>query len=961
MKLRFLSGLLMVALWVMPSGTAMAQGAANGCGTATVLTANSQPNIFSEQQEEWLGDAMADSIEGDFKLARDSSQNAHLQAIVDRLAAQLPDSKIKFRVLLIESPEVNGFSIAGGHIYITRRLAASAASDDELAAVLGHEIGHIASHQFAFEITKDLKRLLNVTSVGDRADVYDKYQKLMTAWLRDKHPSVGDSDDKQDEADRLGMYVISAAGYRPHAMSEFWDRVFFVKGKTGGKVSDFFGLTKPTEKRLRGMLQMAAALPAGCGGTYKSDQKAFELWRAAVTANQAGVKDVAVEGATQRKLEPPLRMDLWYLRFSRDGKMVLAQDGSSVFVLGTEPFAPLVRFDAENALEAQFSPDMKRVVFSTPSLHTEEWSIADEKIVAAHEPNLQHECLETKLSPDGRTLVCVSLPENSSELMLELVDVETGKVVYTKKPFFAPSASFFYELAILHGVQAATSIVPVSTTPDGNTMLIGPANERLAIDLRTRTPISIGGELKAAGIGAYAFVADNRLAQVDLFNPKNSGLVSFPDGRMTKKIPFTFTDMRALSNDDGTNVLLATPLTGFKWGVADLDSGKFMLGVRSDAVDERNGVMVLEGTNGNVAMGKLVDGKMASPQQLTLPQSPLGSLATSSISQDGQYVAMSSKTRGAIWDTETGKQVMLLRGFKQSSWGEDGKMYAQFTKVKTAEELAADIEKAKSKDKPKPQSKDERVVNEQEFVGQVSPAQHATNNVGYKLDNKKNLQFGRLMEWESSNNKKTWKLTMHRVTDDSVMWTKDFIDGVYRYTESYGEKDLIFNFPTSMDSVKAKLKQNAALAEQASSIKHKDLGRLIEVVNEATGKTEAELVLELPLNFSGTGGLNRAGDLLYVTGEDNRTMVYSFQTGKEVRQFFGSVVAVDPLTGRVCTVNRRDEAVVYDAAGKELAHYHLGDTLKFAHFKNDGKQMVFVTADQTLWTTTIDAVQTAAK
>jgi hypothetical protein len=53
--------------------------------------------------------------------------------------------------------------------------------------------------------------------------------------------------------------------------------------------------------------------------------------------------------------------------------------------------------------------------------------------------------------------------------------------------------------------------------------------------------------------------------------------------------------------------------------------------------------------------------------------------------------------------------------------------------------------------------------------------------------------------------------------------------------------------------------------------------------------------------------------------------------------------------------------VVYDSTGKELAHYHLGDTLKFAHFKNDGKQMVFITADQTLWMATIDAVQTAAR
>ena len=61
-----------------------------------------------------------------------------------------------------------------------------------------------------------------------------------------------------------------------------------------------------------------------------------------------------------------------------------------------------------------------------------------------------------------------------------------------------------------------------------------------------------------------------------------------------------------------------------------------------------------------------------------------------------------------------------------------------------------------------------------------------------------------------------------------------------------------------------------------------------------SGKTIAQMVLELPLNFDGTDGLNRAGDLLYMTSSDNRTVVYSLTTGKQLRQIFGHVAAVDP-------------------------------------------------------------------
>jgi hypothetical protein len=50
----------------------------------------------------------------------------------------------------------------------------------------------------------------------------------------------------------------------------------------------------------------------------------------------------------------------------------------------------------------------------------------------------------------------------------------------------------------------------------------------------------------------------------------------------------------------------------------------------------------------------------------------------------------------------------------------------------------------------------------------------------------------------------------------------------------------------------------------------------------------------------------------------------------------------------VCTVNRRDEAVVYDAAGRGLAHFHSGSPVRFANFQAKGAQLMLLTADQTV-------------
>jgi hypothetical protein len=59
-------------------------------------------------------------------------------------------------------------------------------------------------------------------------------------------------------------------------------------------------------------------------------------------------------------------MDLERLRFSRDGKSILAQDESSVFVMSRDPLKILFRFDATDSMPAEFSPDSQHIVFHTP-------------------------------------------------------------------------------------------------------------------------------------------------------------------------------------------------------------------------------------------------------------------------------------------------------------------------------------------------------------------------------------------------------------------------------------------------------------------------------------------------------------------------------------------------------------------------------------------------------------------
>jgi predicted Zn-dependent protease len=111
-------------------------------------------DMFSDQQEVDLGDVLAESIAQHIKIIDNDRLTAYLRTLGDRLVTHLPPTNLKFRFYLVELPNVNAFSIAGGRVYMSRKMVALTQNEDELAGVLAHELGHIVTHQTSIEITR---------------------------------------------------------------------------------------------------------------------------------------------------------------------------------------------------------------------------------------------------------------------------------------------------------------------------------------------------------------------------------------------------------------------------------------------------------------------------------------------------------------------------------------------------------------------------------------------------------------------------------------------------------------------------------------------------------------------------------------------------------------------------------------------------------------------------------------
>ncbi|MBT8143253.1 MAG: M48 family metalloprotease, partial [Gammaproteobacteria bacterium] len=118
------------------------------CGTNPV-TGEKDLILMSEEREIAIGRQYHQQIMQEYKIYEDRDLQSYVQAIGERLAANSHRPQLTYHFTLLDSEEINAFALPGGYIYITRGLMAYLNNEAELAAVLGHEIGHVTARHAA--------------------------------------------------------------------------------------------------------------------------------------------------------------------------------------------------------------------------------------------------------------------------------------------------------------------------------------------------------------------------------------------------------------------------------------------------------------------------------------------------------------------------------------------------------------------------------------------------------------------------------------------------------------------------------------------------------------------------------------------------------------------------------------------------------------------------------------------
>ncbi len=173
--------------------------------------------LLSESDEIALGRKTNEEVLQQYKVYDDPALQAYVQNIGNKVALNSHRNNLNYRFTVLDSKEVNAFALPGGYIYITRGLMSYLKSEAELAAVLGHEVGHItARHSVrqysANQLTNIGVALGSIFIPGMNQASSQLAQLFGAALLR------GYGREHELEADRLGAEYLARTGYNPNAM-----------------------------------------------------------------------------------------------------------------------------------------------------------------------------------------------------------------------------------------------------------------------------------------------------------------------------------------------------------------------------------------------------------------------------------------------------------------------------------------------------------------------------------------------------------------------------------------------------------------------------------------------------------------------------------------------------------------------------------------------------------------------
>jgi predicted Zn-dependent protease len=219
------------------------------------VTGKRELSLVSESQEIAMGRETDAAVAAQFGIYDDHALTAYVGKLGSALAANTQRPDLPYRFSVLDSPVVNAFAVPGGSVYVTRGILAMMSSEAELAAVLGHELGHVNARHSVRQMSKQMLAQVGLVAGSVISQKFAKYAGLAATGLQVMFLKYSRDDERQ--ADALGVDYSRATGYDPADMAVTFQALEKMGDLSGGSSLPGFLSTHPlSSERIKNVQAM---------------------------------------------------------------------------------------------------------------------------------------------------------------------------------------------------------------------------------------------------------------------------------------------------------------------------------------------------------------------------------------------------------------------------------------------------------------------------------------------------------------------------------------------------------------------------------------------------------------------------------------------------------------------------------------------------------------------------------
>lgn len=205
-------------------------------------------DFYSIEKEIRVGRQLAAEIDQKAKFITDPVVTEYINRVAQNIVLR-SDAKIPFTIKVIDAPDINAFALPGGFLYVNSGAILAADSEAEIAGVMAHEIAHVTARHGVEQASKgQLFQWLSIPLIfvgGPLGAIVQNAANILVPLTFLKF-----SRGAEEEADRLGLQYMWAAGYDPTQMLNFFEKLKSKEKKEPGTLAKVFSTHPTTGKRL---------------------------------------------------------------------------------------------------------------------------------------------------------------------------------------------------------------------------------------------------------------------------------------------------------------------------------------------------------------------------------------------------------------------------------------------------------------------------------------------------------------------------------------------------------------------------------------------------------------------------------------------------------------------------------------------------------------------------------------